>query len=484
MKTNLFSKVAVTMMTVALGAGVVGSISGTVAWFQYSTRSTVAYTGASAHCTENLQIRLYDPNKTDEQNPWKSDLEAGDITNALRGISAKYKAPTADAVDAEVSVDDFYGQFPSGGEYKFVCKVENEVKKWYLNGAEVNLATYGITAPGTAADGGYIRVIANATNAVRPVTSGELAAGKIATELYRNPVYQYPDKGNWKTAEASDYVVVPLELRVKDVNGADNVRTLAKNIYVSRMNMAVEETPNKGDITPALRAAISTSNDGSDWDDYGTFSSTGSPVTTYGKLDLNDDSNLDTYGDFEWEKGPEILYGYKHSPVTVNKSSTNIVSVTVDGDWFVGANGVAAGSYEFTYEDGNGTWNLGENNPVDIATYGIRYTLDENKTAPGNGDRITVTVAPEAAGNNAAASFGLTPVTEAADGIADDSDPYNIIGTPIGVTTENATLRVNLKIYLEGWQELGGSALWDAKTFIGAKFNLGVRFTADAHTDH
>ena len=60
MKINTFKKVAVSTMALAMGAALVGSISGSIAWYQYSTRSTVSYSGASAHCTESLQVRVYE----------------------------------------------------------------------------------------------------------------------------------------------------------------------------------------------------------------------------------------------------------------------------------------------------------------------------------------------------------------------------------------------------------------------------------------
>ena len=478
------------MMTVALGAGVVGSISGTVAWFQYSTRSTVAFTGTSAHCTENLQIRLVKANQEAEDD-WKSDLPASDIADVLKGVTAKYKIGTAEPTNVTVDPATFYGKFAHGGEYKFVFNGTN----WLLGNEEITpanmTAVYGITLPTSPAEGGYIRVIANAIDTVRPVTSSTLAEGKTASELYRNPVYQYPHMSSWQKAEASDFVTIPLELRVKDVDGKEAVSTLAKNIYVTKMDMAVKEVTGKGDITPALRVAISASEDGgAHFTDYGTFSTSGNEVETYGNLDLNGENGADTYGDFAWEKGPKILYGYEHEAVEIAVSggaSGNISAAEVNGDWFIGENGIneTTENKNFVFSYTGSKWKLGETEIDDIAKYGITYTLKDNKTAPNSDDKLTVTVKAEAAGKNVADSYDLQPVSSG-KGIADDRDPYNIIGEPIGATTSSQTLRVNLKIYLEGWQKLGEtpSALWDAATYIGSGFNVGVRFSADAHTDH
>lgn len=480
MKTNLFSKVAVTMMTVALGAGVVGSISGTVAWFQYSTRSTVAFTGTSAHCTENLQIRLYKQGQEAEAG-WASDIDADAIAGAIKGVVAKYQAPTSDpATDVTVVANTFYGQFTHGGEYKFVY----QDAKWYLNGAEVSLGTYGITAPESPANGGYIRVIANAFDTVHPVTSGELAEGAIAADLYRNPLYQYPDQGDWKKAEKSDFVTIPLELRVKDVNGSTPAQ-LAKNIYVSRMNMAVQPVEGKGDITSALRVAVRASaDDGEHWTDYGTFSKDGIAVDTYGNLDLNNDGSDDKFGDFSWEKenSGKILYGHQHGEATISVGSGSLTNPTIKTDWFIGKNGTNPGSYTFTYDGISAkSWTL-SGASVKLADYGISV-----EGTPSNTNTLQVSVPDTSETHtNTADSFNLDAVATPVKGIADDSDPYAIIGQPIGTTSATKNLRVELKVYLEGWQKLGAtpSALWDAATYIGSQFNVGVRFSADAHTDH
>ena len=477
MKTNLFSKVAVTMMTVALGAGVVGSISGTVAWFQYSTRSTVAFTGASTHCTENLQIRLYKSGQGADVG-WASDLNSDTIKTALQAVEGKYFAPSASSgTDVTIAKATFLTQLAHGGEYKFTY----DGAKWFFNGAEVSLATYGITAPTSPAAGGYILVISDAWDTVRPVTSGELAEGAIAGDLYRNPVYQYPSMSSWKKAKTSDFVTIPLELRVKDVDGETSVSALAKNIYISKIDMALKAVDGKEDITSALRVAVRASaDDGAHWSDYGTFSKDGLAVDTYGKLDLNQDTALDTFGDFAWDKGGEILYGHQHDAATIAiGTGAGLSAPTVDTDWFLAKNGTAAGSYTFTYVQEQKHWQLNSTN-VELSEYGIAVT-----GAPANANTLVVTV-PANTHTNSAASYGLTPVATAVKGIADDSDPYAIVGQPIGATSAAKNLRVELKIYLEGWKKLGAepSALWDAAKYIGSQFNVGVRFSADAHTDH
>ena len=60
MKTNSKKKIVVSALAIAMGAALVGSISGSVAWYQYSTRTTASMTATSAGTSRDLQIKLAD----------------------------------------------------------------------------------------------------------------------------------------------------------------------------------------------------------------------------------------------------------------------------------------------------------------------------------------------------------------------------------------------------------------------------------------
>ena len=64
------NKIIVSTLALAMGAALAGSVSGTVAWFQYSTRAQAAYIGSSAHCSENLEIRA------GADGTWGTDLSS------------------------------------------------------------------------------------------------------------------------------------------------------------------------------------------------------------------------------------------------------------------------------------------------------------------------------------------------------------------------------------------------------------------------
>lgn len=74
MKIN--KKLIVSSLASAMGLSIVGAITGTVAWYQYSTRSTVAMIGVSAKTAANLQIKVGD-------GEYKADLTVADINTYL-----------------------------------------------------------------------------------------------------------------------------------------------------------------------------------------------------------------------------------------------------------------------------------------------------------------------------------------------------------------------------------------------------------------
>ena len=84
MKTRK-TKLAAIMLSSARGLAFIGSIGGTIAWYQYSTLATAAVSGSSAKCTENLQVAV----GTGEGLSFKSSLTTNDISDYLQNTRAE-----------------------------------------------------------------------------------------------------------------------------------------------------------------------------------------------------------------------------------------------------------------------------------------------------------------------------------------------------------------------------------------------------------
>lgn len=90
MKTRKI-KLGAIMLSSARGLAFIGSIGGTIAWYQYSTLATAAVSGSSAKCTENLQVAV----GTGEGLTFKSSLTTNDISNYLKTTRAEADKETA-----------------------------------------------------------------------------------------------------------------------------------------------------------------------------------------------------------------------------------------------------------------------------------------------------------------------------------------------------------------------------------------------------
>lgn len=101
-----------------IGASLAGSISGTVAWYQFSTRASAAYVGVSGGTVGNLKIRL---GTTAENKEWLTRLTFDDVADYLASsdYGSKVIPITSGAMDKEDALGDFYLNpiYRQGGAY-------------------------------------------------------------------------------------------------------------------------------------------------------------------------------------------------------------------------------------------------------------------------------------------------------------------------------------------------------------------------------
>ncbi len=99
MKLNSKKLITSAMLTL-IGASMVGSVAGTVAWYQYSTRASAAYVGTSTKCSEKLQVVVGTgaeaATKNDED--WETALSVSDITGYIAATQSGQNATTAGQV--------------------------------------------------------------------------------------------------------------------------------------------------------------------------------------------------------------------------------------------------------------------------------------------------------------------------------------------------------------------------------------------------
>ena len=82
MKLN--KKLIIPAFTLLVGSALAGSVSGTVAWYQYSTKSNVAYIGTSIGTARNLKVRIKKADQAADAD-WGSEVTYSDVQTYLQG---------------------------------------------------------------------------------------------------------------------------------------------------------------------------------------------------------------------------------------------------------------------------------------------------------------------------------------------------------------------------------------------------------------
>lgn len=250
MKINTM-KLVVGVLAAASVASLAGSISGTFAWLQYNTRDRVEFQGATAQCSENLQVRIiYQDGENVAYGPWKEDLTNNDIMLAAKKNDA--------SITANVS-----GDYPAK---QFV-----------------------------------------------PVTMPGINQSSPAGDIFGHPVCGYPEYAKWQKPLASDYMRFALQFRVLDVDGveADAGKAeaeIAMPLYLTDITFHNTSGPTDTDITSALRVHATSGTQYKRLMSYDVANAASSVVTTAtcGHLDLNNDGKLDDATDrpnkYSWDQ--------------------------------------------------------------------------------------------------------------------------------------------------------------------------------------
>lgn len=74
-------KAIISSLALLAGASLIGSVTGTIAWYQYSISAQVALEGTTAHCSKLLQISIDDGDNDVSNNVWGNDFGTGDLPN-------------------------------------------------------------------------------------------------------------------------------------------------------------------------------------------------------------------------------------------------------------------------------------------------------------------------------------------------------------------------------------------------------------------
>lgn len=242
------TKFTFTLLGILTAVCTVGSISSTLAWYAYSTRALVAYSGTSVNSTSFLQVGI------------ASDVYVEDM-------------PT--------SVDDV--TFLGDQTHYYFAKPGNGL-------------TYGAIAT-------YLAKKGYATTELQPVTSGSFASGDSGFGLKQAP--NQVVHGNTAIAETSNYVKIPFVFRVNTSTSVGDDFLDGAELWLTKAVVRANSS-HDGEIYHALRMFIDRDDTvyGADNDFLVNPSADVDGQTKVGGiLELTKD------GYYDFDSSGEILYG-------------------------------------------------------------------------------------------------------------------------------------------------------------------------------
>ena len=225
-------KVVISSLTLLSAFTLAGSISGTIAWYQYSVRAQVAYTGTSAHCSKLLQL------SADNGTTWGSDIMDSDLPGA------SFAPVTTGAQDKAA---------PLNVKHKNVTIYEDD----------------GVTPAGTQ---------------------------DISSCFYAQPDRGQGLYNNWLLASDSSYAQFDILIKVKYIDGNDTEAYLENDVYLTDLTIEDANAANHIDLANAIRVHVATSykDNGVDTTRNFLFAKDSEETAVGGFLDVDEDGEFDS----------------------------------------------------------------------------------------------------------------------------------------------------------------------------------------------
>lgn len=310
MKKNISLRFAVTVLGLATAASLVGSISGTIAWYAFSTRALVSYTGTSVQSTTQLQIGI------------KSDIPINFTTNASL-------------------IEDV--TFPEDLYYDDVNDPYHLTKLYHNHYYFMRVGSGGMPA---AIINDYLSAKGYATNVLEPLSSYAYNTGENIN-LRNRPITNNPSAEK-TTAETTKYVKIPFVFRVLASNTESLTYVEGHDIFLSNAQAIaapnLEGNTDGNVIYNSIRLYIDRSNgdnfilnpssptDGRD-KVAGVLNLTGGAAGS-GFYDYDNNPSSPTYmqeylyGDYEWKEGKN----WENSLSTPLSQDSDLVDVNGTGN--------------------------------------------------------------------------------------------------------------------------------------------------------
>lgn len=276
MKKSKPAKLLLGVLGLATFASLVGTVSGTLAWYAYSTRATLSYSGTSVNNTVQLQIGIASPKEVLSVDQIRQKLSEDELMSDE---------------DKEKLVHMFEEFWDTAEEPDDLKNIDSN--HYYFAPLGSGLDTSFINA--------YLKSNDYATNYLVPVTSGAYSRGD-SFSLKNSPTIN--NNGSVTEASTMYYSRIPFVFRVIRTN------TITENDYVGNQELWLTDAEirassiDDGNIYKSIRIFVDRGNDYEDDFILNPSASEVGSTTVGGLLDLS----RDQYYDYDADDN-EVIYG-------------------------------------------------------------------------------------------------------------------------------------------------------------------------------
>ena len=505
MKLN--KKIIVPALSLLAGASLVGSVSGTIAWYQYSTRANVSYIGSSAGTIGNLQVRL-------AGGEWGPQVSTDDVLDylATQGIGQNVEPVTPGNLGKDESLKEakWNGSAVINSGDTTPADDQGAQGDLFFNTAENKLYEKGDAAweENTSLDI-LDAAPANPNVGDKYFNSADKKIYERVLEeksFYVNPQFGVGPYNKWLKASQAHYVRIPFQLRFIE---GDEQHLTAQDVYLSKLLIQKDtgrdaDYADHGDISDAVRVHFSVYEEGDEENAVNRLvSKKGGTTLTQGKLKLGGGADFDKAYDADDEWG---FNGSAYDYVEYGAGSqVSYIADDEDSEGYVFEEECPASGWKqiaLRTGDGEPAADLGENGEFyfNTAENGKLYQKAAGAWAEFN-DALSGADDPALAdidgahdyffktGENKLFKCGASHEDISSILVSQSSDPNkpleleNTAGKSLGQTIATndpqTYLNVDVTIWVEGWQQFarGGkqTSMWD-RNLIGAMFDVGIQF--------
>ena len=425
------NKIIVSALALAIGTSLVGSISGTVAWYQYSTRANVSYIGQASGISSNLQMRF--ASEADDDTAWRTRITWQEMNSQLAS-DMKLVPMTFGGIKKDAALPMDNGATPAPLGYVQPLVGVSDMTKW-----------------GKATNKNYVQFKLQ----LRNIKRGTQAAENNEENVYISKLVIQPDEGNTAAGkyDLSDAVRVHVSSKYGETTG---------NKLISKQG---QDVLTKG----ALDIDADGKNDQAypDNDEFG-FKHTDAQLVDviYGDDGDNSTDEIQT----SYANATDPVQGVKWTQPELDAAAVaygkTIADVKIEGTTFTQEEIDAAQEGDDAYGKTTADWKVEPvyftQEEIDLANTAHNKTVDDWKVAPIDPALVYAEVNDNKLYNTSAKDNSALAESK-------------LIGKTVAGTA--SYLEVTITIWIEGWQKLdNGTAIWDAVKYIGSKFNVGIQF--------